>query len=114
MESALRPARSVAAVLALVATTALWGTSFVVTKAVLPAVPPTALATLRFAVALAVLLPLTRYAGQTPQLGRGAMLLGVTGMSLFFVCQNVGLRFASAASAALILNGGIPVLTVLL
>lgn len=103
-----------AAVFALVATTALWGSSFVATKAVLPAVPPITLATLRFAVALALLLPLARGLGQAPNLGRGAALLGLTGMTLFFVCQNIGLRFATAADAALILNGGIPALTVLL
>ncbi len=114
MDAAPRSTVPFVAVLALVATTALWGTSFVATKAVLPAVPPITLATLRFAVALALLLPVTRSLGQTPNFGRGAALLGLTGMTIFFVCQNLGLRFASAASAALIMNGGIPALTVLL
>ncbi|HEU5431183.1 MAG TPA: DMT family transporter [Thermomicrobiales bacterium] len=114
MATAPRSSAPVGALLALVATTALWGTSFVATKAVLPAVPPITLATLRLAVALAALVPVTRRLGQTPDLGRGAALLGLTGIAFCFVCQNIGLRFASAATAALILNGGIPVLTVLL
>lgn len=110
----LRPSAPALAAVALVAATALWGTSFVATKVVLVHVPPLTLAALRFVLALAVLLPLTLRAGRRPALGPDAALLGLTGMALFFVCQNVGLRFASVASAALVLNGGIPVLTALL
>lgn len=109
-----RPSASTLAAIALVAATALWGTSFVATKAVLDHVPPITLAALRFVVALVVLLPLTLRTGRRPSLGRDAVLLGLTGMALFFACQNLGLRFASAGDAALVLNGGTPVLTTLL
>lgn len=109
-----RPSAPALAAVALVAATALWGTSFVATKVVLDHVPPLTLAALRFVVALLVLLPLTARTGRRPSLGREAALLGLTGMALFFVCQNLGLRFASAGSAALVLNGGIPILTTLL
>lgn len=107
------PTRRALGALALVATLALWGTSFVATKPVLAHAPPLTLALARFVVALAVLLPLTLGSGRRPVLGRGAAGLGLVGMSLFFVCQNLGLRGASATNAALILNGGIPVLTTL-
>lgn len=109
-----RPSGSALAAAALVAAMALWGTSFVATKVVLDHVPPLTLAALRFVVALAVLLPLTLRTGRRPTLGLDAALLGLTGMALFFVCQNLGLRFASAGTAALVLNGGIPILTTLL
>lgn len=97
--------------LALIVTMALWGMSFVATKPLLASMPPLTLALVRFAVALAVLVPLTWRRGQRPALGGGAAALGLIGMSLFFVCQNLGLRTATATGAAVILNGGIPVLT---
>lgn len=112
--ASLRPSASALTAVALVAATALWGTSFVATKVVLDHVPPLTLAALRFVVALVVLLPLTFRTGRRPSLGREAALLGLTGMALFFVFQNLGLRFASAGGAALVLNGGIPILTTLL
>ena len=106
-----RPSDRVLALLALSAATALWGTSFVAAKVVLDAVPPVTLAVLRFAIGLAVLLPLTRAAGVRPARGRVPALLGLTGVALLFLCQNVGLERTSAANATLIMNGAYPVLT---
>lgn len=101
------------AVLALIGANAIWGTSAVATKALLPHVPPLTLACLRVAIALAVLLPLVTRNGGRPSHGSGAAFLGLTGVALFCLMQNVGLRYASAANTALI-NGGIPMLTALL
>ncbi|MDP9469764.1 MAG: DMT family transporter, partial [Chloroflexota bacterium] len=39
--------------------------------------------------------------------------LGLSGVTLFFLFQNAGLRYASAADATLILGGGLPALTAL-
>src|SRR5918998_3006026 len=105
---------SVLAALALTAAAILWGTSFVAAKVVLVDLPPVAVAFLRFAIAAAVLVPIACRGGRRPELGVQPALLGLTGVTLFFLCQNAGLRQASAAHATLILGGGLPVLTALL
>ena len=105
---------SIVAALALTAAAMLWGTSFVAAKVVLVDLPPVAVAFLRFAIAAAVLAPLACRGGRRPALGVQPALLGLTGVTLFFLCQNAGLRQASAAHATLILGGGLPLLTALL
>jgi len=85
----------------------------VASKAVLVHVPPLTLACLRVAIAYAVLLPLVMRNGGRPTRGGASALLGLTGVALFCLFQNVGLHYASATTTALI-NGGIPVLTALL
>src|SRR5215211_396583 len=105
---------SIAAALALTAAAILWGTSFVAAKVVPVDLPPVAVAFLRFAIAAVVLVPIACRGGRRLALGVQSALLGLMGISLFFLCQNAGLRQASAAHATLILGGGLPVLTVLL
>jgi drug/metabolite transporter (DMT)-like permease len=83
-------------------------------KAVLVDLPPVAVAFLRFAIAAAVLVPIACRGGRRPELGVQPAVLGLTGVTLFFLCQNAGLRQASAAHATLILGGGLPILTALL
>ena len=100
--------------LSLVTAATLWGTSFVPAKLVLAEMPPVTVAFLRFAIATAVLVPLACRGGARPALGLQPALLGLTGVALFFLCQNAGLRQTSAAHATLILGGGLPVLTALL
>lgn len=101
------------AMAALVAANAIWGGSIAATQPVLAHVPPVTLAFLRAALALALLWPLAAHAGARPANGRLPALLGLTGVALFGLCQNVGLRYAGAATASLI-QGAIPVLTSLL
>ena len=108
------PAPRALATLALVGAILLWGTSFVATKPVLAHLSPLTLTFLRVVVALVVLVPAAHLSGDRPALGRTPALLGLTGVALAVVCQNFGLRFASAADAALILNGGIPMLSLIL
>ena len=55
----------------------------------------------------------TERSGERPARGGAPALLGLTGVALFCLLQNVGLRYASAANTALI-NGAIPVMTALL
>src|SRR5918997_4918806 len=105
---------SIAAPLALPAAAMLWGTSFVAAKVVLVDLPPVAVAFLRFTIAAAVLVPIACRGGHRPELRVQPALLGLTGVTLFFLCQNAGLRQASAAHATLILGGGLPILTALL
>ncbi len=101
------------AVLALTLATALWGTSFVAAKALLVDLPPVTLAFLRFALAGALLVPAAHLSGHRPLRGPRSALLGLSGVTLFFLFQNAGLRHASAADATLILGGGLPALTAL-
>jgi drug/metabolite transporter (DMT)-like permease len=109
----VRPSTRSLAVLALVAANIIWGGSAVASKAVLVHIPPLTLASLRVAIALAVLLPLVARTGGRPARGGATALLGLTGVAGFCLFQNIGLGYASAANAALI-NGGIPVLSGLL
>ncbi len=107
------PSTRTVAMLALIGANVIWGASAVASKAVLAHIPPLTLATLRVAVALAVLWPLVARLGDRPARGGSTALLGLTGVAGFCLFQNVGLRYASATTAALI-NGGIPMLTALL
>ena len=109
----LPPSSQILPLLALVGANALWGASAVASKPVVAHVPPLTAACLRVAIALIVLLPLVARTGGRPARGRAPALLGLTGVALFCLCQNVGLRYASAATTAL-LNGGIPILTAIL
>ncbi len=111
--SAPRPSPWVLAVLVLTTTTVLWGTSFVAAKAVLVDLPPVTLAFVRFALAAALLVPAAWVTGHRPLWGTRSALLGLSGVTLFFLFQNAGLRYASAADATLILGGGLPALTAL-
>ncbi len=101
------------AVLALVGANVVWSGSAAASKVALDHIPPLTLAALRVALALVVLLPLVRRAGARPGTGRSPALLGLTSVAFFCASQNVGLRFADAATTSL-LNGAIPVLIVLL
>ena len=101
------------ALLALAGAATLWGTSFVAAKVVLAEVPPVTLACLRFLIAAVVLLPLS-LRRRRPVFSRDAALLGLTGISVFFLLQYAGLRLASAADATLVLGGALPLLTTLL
>jgi drug/metabolite transporter (DMT)-like permease len=106
------PSRRTLAVLALVGANAIWGGSVVASEAALAHLPPLTLACVRVAVAVAVLEFLLARSGARPARGRAPALLGLTGVALFCACQNLGLRFADATTAAL-LGGAIPVLTTL-
>jgi drug/metabolite transporter (DMT)-like permease len=98
------------AILALVGANVIWGTTFVATKPMLERIPPITLATARFAIAYAVLLPLLAQMNARPARGRPIAIMGFTGIFLVYLCQNAGLQYTSAANGALI-HGGIPVFT---
>jgi len=97
----------------LVGANVIWGGSAVASKAALTHLPPLTLACLRVGVALVVLRAVLAMTGNAPASGRGPALLGLTGVALFCASQNLGLRYSSAGTTAL-LNGAIPVLTALL
>lgn len=94
------------AMMALTASAALWGTSFVATKPVLEETSPVLLAWLRFAIAAAVLVPLAKRGGGRVALGKREATLGLTGFALYFLFQNFGLQSATASDATMMLAGG--------
>jgi drug/metabolite transporter (DMT)-like permease len=91
-----------------------WGSAFAVTKVALAEVPPLLLALLRFAIASVLLATLIRVRGswaplRSLPLGR-LTSLGLTGVSVYFLCFNFGLVYTTATDGALI-QGAIPAVT---
>ena len=101
-------------ILALVVASFLWGTADVAGKLVLEAIPPVTLAAVRFSIALVMLWLLAHWRGDgccVP--ARIAAPLGLLGVALAFLLQNVGLGRTTAANASL-LQGAAPVLVLVL
>lgn len=98
---------------ALILASLLWGTADVAGKLALEAIPPAMLAALRFGVALAILWPLARWRGGARVPARVTAPLGLLGVALTFLLQNLGLDRTTATNASL-LQGAAPVLIVLL
>ncbi len=113
--AARRPAQRTQGLLALAATVTIWSSTFVLIKAVVEDTGPLTLTSLRFVVALAVLLPLARRRGfRWRMLAQPTFLLfGLTGTALYYGLQNLGLLYTSAGAAAMI-QAGIPAVTALL
>lgn len=93
----------------------IWGFTFVPSKLALVELGPFTLAVLRFAVALLVLVTIVRSRQSRP--ARPArdsypslVLMGVTGVALFFGFQNLALGRTSATDAGLI-SGSVPAFT---
>src|SRR5688572_18867666 len=99
--------------LALALASVLWGTADVAGKLAMNAVPPVTLAALRFAIALAIIWTLARRRGGPRVPARIAAPLGLLGVALTFLFQNLGLDRTAAANASM-LQGAVPVMTVLL
>jgi drug/metabolite transporter (DMT)-like permease len=91
----------------------LWGTAFVATKPILMQTSPVLLAFTRFLIA-AIALTLCTWRGGRPVLGRQEAVLGLSGITLYFLCQHAGLQRATATDAILLTGGGQVVLTALL
>ena len=98
------------------ATALIWGLSFLSIKVAIAAIPPMTLGLLRFVIA-AALLPLLALATREslrvgprdlPRLALGGLL----GVTLYFLCENNGVKLLSASEASLIV-GVIPVVTML-
>ncbi len=94
------------ALLALLITVIIWGTTFVATKVALRDVAPFTLTLARFLSASLVLLPLAwleqrRLHGQVAW--RSLIVAGLVGGFLYFALQNLGLVYTTAAKASLIL-----------
>lgn len=96
----------------------IWGSTFVVTKSAIGQVPPFLLATLRYVVACAILVPLAARNGGWDGVLRGGTvgtlaLMGFAGVTVFYVGFNLALVYTTASAVALI-QGVTPVITALL
>jgi drug/metabolite transporter (DMT)-like permease len=94
-------------ILSLLLVMLLWGSTYVVTKAVIAEVPPLLLAFLRFAIASAILVALARARGGTRRLPRptpwGTLaLMGFAGVTVFYIGFNSALANTTAAAASLL------------
>jgi drug/metabolite transporter (DMT)-like permease len=100
---------------ALLFTLLIWGSTFIITKVVLQDMGPLVLTMLRFAIAFAVLAPLAARQGFHLQsiFQPTFLLFGLTGTTLYYALQNVGLKYTSISSTVLILSI-VPVITAIL
>lgn len=99
---------------AVVLTTALWGLSYPLTKNLVAVYPPCQLAALRLVIALAVMLPILAARKKRPIVSRCSVLLGLTGVAVFQMLQNVGMQSVSAGASVIVLYGAIVILSSLL
>ena len=100
------PTARTGAVLALLAATVIWGSTFVVIDRLLDQGEPFFIATARFAIAFAVLLPLVAWregVGAADWVRPAFIALGLLGVTVNFGLQNVGLVYTGAADAALVI-----------
>ncbi|MDR2259079.1 MAG: DMT family transporter, partial [Treponema sp.] len=92
----------------------LWGVSFISTKVAIAVFPPMTLGLFRFALALVFLFVIKRKLAPEERLRlRDIPLLcgaGITGVTLYFFCENNGVALVTASEASII-TGAIPVLT---
>ncbi len=93
----------------------IWGSTFVLTQTAMRGFAPLTLVVLRFVLALVVLYPLARRKGFRLRqvFERENLLIGLTGVALFYALQNVGLMYTSAVNATLIV-AALPATTVLI
>ncbi|MBK9944461.1 MAG: DMT family transporter [Kouleothrix sp.] len=93
------------AVLAMAGINMIWGAAFPLTKPALEHIPPFTFALLRFALALAVLLPLARRAPwrllRGPDAGR-VIAMGLSGFCFVQLSQTIALQLSPAADIAMI------------
>jgi drug/metabolite transporter (DMT)-like permease len=101
-----------APILALIGACLFWGTSDVATKAALNDLPPITLTTLRFGLATVVLWPFARRQTGSRVPIREALPLGLIGITLMFLLQNIGMTRIAASNAS-VLQGATPALTIL-
>lgn len=99
--------------LALLLAILIWGSTLVLSKIALLGFGPLTLTLVRFVIAYLIMFPLAARQGyRVRQSFQGNMIvLGLTGVALYFNFQNIGLMFTSAMSASLILAAGPIVIT---
>ncbi len=96
-------------------TVVIWGTTFIATKVILPVFSPLAVLLFRFLLACLLLLCLRPQALRFRTLREevGLMGLGLTGVTLYFLFENVALQYTLASNAGLLVSVS-PIITALL
>ncbi len=102
------------ALLAVVFKAALWGLSMPLAKSLGDVYEPCTLGMLRLVIALCVFLPILLVQGKRPLISRETLLLGVTGVTLVQIFQNMGLQSVSASGATMLLYGGVVIASAVL
>ena len=112
--------RRALAIGSLVVVMLIWGSSFAVTKASLAQVPPITFAFIRFSIATVTLLIMaalhrrrTVSAPLPTPAWRPVALVGITGVTLYYVTSNLALYYATASQGALV-QSAIPAVTAVL
>jgi drug/metabolite transporter (DMT)-like permease len=95
------------AIILLLAAVLIWGSTYVVTKAGVEDAPPMLFALLRYCVASAFLVPLALLRGGMAKLPRPTprktlLLMGLTGVALYYTGFNLALTYTTASQGALV------------
>lgn len=92
-----------------------WSTSFSVTKLLLATVPPLTIGAIRFSLAALILYALMRWRKGPARRGQDikhSLAAGFVGIFVYFALENVGVEFATASDATLII-ASYPVITLI-
>ena len=104
------------AIVALLAVMVVWGSTFVVTKAGMAELPPLTMAFIRVSIGTLVLLPIAvprMRASQATLPWKWIWLMGLVGVTLYYVVFNSSLAYTSASQGALV-QSSIPAVTALI
>ncbi len=86
----------------------IWGVSFTATRVAVARIPPLSAAFLRFGLAALVLWPVVRRRWGPLRLAPGdrrdGVILGLSGVTLAFLFENIGLKYTTASHGALIVS----------
>lgn len=97
-------------------TAVIWGISFVATKVAVETIPPSTLGLIRFIIAYISLSIISSLLKKKEKISRAdrltVIMMGLTGVTLYFVFENMGLKFTSAANGSLIVST-VPVFTLI-
>ena len=104
-------------ILLLLAAVLIWGSTYVVTKGGVEEAPPMLFALLRYCVASLLLVPLALLRARRPRADRPSrgtlVLMGLTGVALYYAGFNLALTYTTASQGALV-QSSIPAVTAVL
>ncbi|WP_425448467.1 DMT family transporter [Dethiothermospora halolimnae] len=108
--------KKVLPILSMLFTVIVWGLSFLSIKVVIDIIPPVTLGFLRFAIASVLLLFVVKLKGASTKLDSKdipfVILSGFTGITLYFIFENNGVKELPASTASLII-ATIPIVTLI-
>lgn len=103
--------------LAMVAVIIIWGISYASIKVTVSEIPPITMALIRFTIASLILGMIIRKVEPQTKLDKSDLpkivLGGIFGITLYFVLENIGVKFTTATNASLIVSV-VPIITITL